>query len=70
MLIPAGTVQLSGQEQHGARKISATPYLYFQALGFGRVGMDGKPRPINIDMDNIQWDRTTDWTRENWRPAL
>jgi hypothetical protein len=29
--------------------------------------MDGKPRPINIEhgKNNIQWDRTTEWTRQN-----
>ena len=29
--------------------------------------MDGKPRPINIEhgKKNIQWDRTTEWTRKN-----
>ena len=31
------------------------------------MGLDDKPRPIHIDHGegNIQWDRTTDWVRNN-----
>jgi hypothetical protein len=34
---------------------------------WGRLGLDGKPRPIHIDHGkaNIQWDRTTQWVRQN-----
>jgi hypothetical protein len=32
-----------------------------------RLGLDGKPRPIHIDHGEkvIQWDRQTEWTKEN-----
>ena len=49
-------------------EISATPYIFtFKLWDWGRLGMDGKPRPINIEhgKKNIQWDRTTEWTRQN-----
>jgi mannose-6-phosphate isomerase class I len=66
-LIPAGTVHCSG---HGSMvlEISATPYIFtFKLWDWGRLGMDGKPRPINIahGKNVIQWDRTTQWSREN-----
>ena len=34
---------------------------------WGRKGLDGKPRPIHLQhgLANIQWDRTTDWSRRN-----
>ena len=37
---------------------------------WGRLGLDGKPRPIHLDHGaaNIQWDRTTEWTRRNLIP--
>jgi len=66
-LIPAGTVHCSGKNSM-VLEISATPYIYtFKLWDWGRLGLDGKPRPINIERGKkvIQWDRTTDWTREN-----
>ena len=47
-------------------EISATPYIFtFKLWDWGRLGLDGKPRPIHLDhgQANIQWDRTTDWVR-------
>jgi hypothetical protein len=34
---------------------------------WGRMGLDGKPRPVHLDhgLANMQWDRTTDWVRRN-----
>ncbi len=66
-LIPAGTVHCSGA---GAivLEISATPYIFtFKLWDWGRLGLDGKPRPIHLDHGaaNIQWDRTTAWVGEN-----
>ena len=49
-------------------EISATPYIFtFKLWDWGRLGMDGKPRPINIEHGKnvIQWERTSTWTREN-----
>ena len=66
-LIPAGTVHCSGRDGM-VLEISATPYIFtFKLYDWGRLNMDGKPRPINVThgLKNIQWDRTTEWTREN-----
>lgn len=67
VLIPAGTIHCSGKNSM-VLEISATPYIFtFKLWDWGRLGMDGKPRPINIEhgKKNIQWDRTTEWTRQN-----
>ena len=66
-LIPAGTVHCSGAESM-VLEISATPYIFtFKLWDWNRLGLDGKPRPIHLTHGtaNIQWDRTTAWTREN-----
>ena len=67
VLIPAGTVHCSGKNSM-VLEISATPFIFtFTLWDWGRLGMDGKPRPINIEHGKkvIQWDRTTQWTKEN-----
>ena len=49
-------------------EISATPYIFtFKLWDWGRVGLDGTPRPIHLEhgVRNIQWDRTTEWVRNN-----
>jgi mannose-6-phosphate isomerase class I len=64
-LIPAGTVHCSGANSM-VLEISATPYIFtFKMWDWGRLGLDGKPRPIHLDhgLANLQWDRTTEWTR-------
>jgi mannose-6-phosphate isomerase class I len=66
-LIPAGTVHCSGKGSM-VLEISATPYIFtFKLWDWGRVGLDGYPRPIHIEhgVRNIQWDRTTEWARTN-----
>ncbi|MEI6175455.1 MAG: class I mannose-6-phosphate isomerase [Verrucomicrobiota bacterium] len=66
-LIPAGTVHCSGAESM-VLEISATPYIFtFKMWDWGRLGLDGKPRPIHLDhgAQNIDWSRTTAWTREH-----
>lgn len=65
--IPAGTVHCSGADTM-VLEISATPYIFtFKLWDWGRVGLDGLPRPIHLEHGeaNIQWDRDTDWVMEN-----
>ena len=65
-LIPAGTIHCSGANSM-VLEISATPYIFtFKLWDWGRLGLDGRPRPIHIEHGaaNIQWDRTTDWVRQ------
>lgn len=67
LLIPAGTVHCSGKNTM-VLEISATPYIFtFKLWDWGRVGLDGLPRPVHIahGEQNIQWDRTTGWVKEN-----
>jgi mannose-6-phosphate isomerase class I len=64
-LIPAGTVHCSGRNSM-VLEISATPYIFtFKMWDWGRLGLDGRPRPIHIGhgVASIAWDRTTEWVR-------
>ena len=66
-LIPNGTIHCSGA---GAMvlEISATPSIFtFKLYDWGRLGLDGLPRPINIKHGShvIQWERQTDFVRQN-----
>lgn len=66
-LIPAGTIHCSGS---GAMvlEISATPSIFtFKLWDWGRLGLDGQPRPINIGHGShvIQWERQTEYTRHH-----
>ncbi|HVU58942.1 MAG TPA: class I mannose-6-phosphate isomerase [Puia sp.] len=64
--IPAGTVHCSGANSL-VLEISATPYIFtFKLWDWNRLGLDGKPRPINIEHGekNIQWERTESWIRK------
>ena len=66
-LIPAGTVHCSGA---GAMvlEISATPSIFtFKLWDWGRLGLDGLPRPINIGHGSkvIQWERQTEFVRNH-----
>jgi mannose-6-phosphate isomerase class I len=66
-LIPAGTIHCSGKNSM-VLEISATPYIFtFKLWDWGRLGLDGRPRPIHIDhgVANLQWDRKTEWTKLN-----
>ncbi|MGG7665304.1 class I mannose-6-phosphate isomerase [Dyadobacter sp. BHUBP1] len=67
ILIPAGTVHCSGKNAV-VLEISATPYIFtFKLWDWGRLGLDGKPRPINIEHGKnvIDWSRDEDWVKEN-----
>lgn len=67
VLIPAGTVHCSGANSM-VLEISATPYIFtFKLWDWGQLGLDGKPRPISLHHGKnvIQWNRTTQWTKEN-----
>ncbi len=66
-LIPGGTIHCSGA---GAMvlEISATPSIFtFKLYDWGRLGLDGLPRPINIRHGEhvIQWERQTEFVKEN-----
>jgi mannose-6-phosphate isomerase class I len=64
-LIPAGTIHCSGRNSM-VLEISATPYIFtFKLWDWGRMGLDGKPRPIHINHGRhvLQFDRTTEWVR-------
>lgn len=67
ILIPAGTIHCSGKNAV-VLEISATPYIFtFKLWDWGRLGLDGKPRPINIEHGKnvIDWARDEDWVKEN-----
>jgi mannose-6-phosphate isomerase class I len=66
-LIPAGTIHCSGANGM-VLEISATPYIFtFKLWDWGRPGLDGRPRPIHLEHGaaNIQWNRDTEWVRQN-----
>ncbi|MBB1198843.1 mannose-6-phosphate isomerase [Enterobacteriaceae bacterium 89] len=66
-LIPAGTVHCSGSGTM-VLEISATPYIFtFKLWDWGRLGMDGLPRPVHLDHGEqvIDWQRDTQWVQQH-----
>lgn len=62
-LIPNGTIHCSGINGM-VLEISATPYIFtFKLYDWGRLGLDGEPRAINIEHGSkvINWERNTEY---------
>lgn len=68
-LIPGGTVHCSGANSM-VLEISSTPNLFtFKLWDWQRLGLDGKPRPINVERGEkvIDWGRDTAFVDQNLR---
>ncbi|WP_027628354.1 class I mannose-6-phosphate isomerase [Ruminiclostridium cellobioparum] len=66
-LIPAGTAHCSGDNTM-VLEISSTPFIFtFKLWDWGRLGLDGKPRPIHLEHGKavLQFDRNTEWVEKN-----
>ncbi len=67
ILIPAGTIHCSGANSV-VLEISATPFNFtFKLWDWGRMGLNGKPRPISLAHGEkvIDWNRTSKWSKDN-----
>ena len=68
-LIPGGTVHSSGAGGM-VLEISSTPNLFtFKMWDWQRLGLDGKPRPINVErgLKVIDWERDMDFVNAQLR---
>ncbi len=65
--IPSGTVHCSGSDCV-VLEISATPFIFtFKLWDWGRLGLDGKPRPVHLEHGRrvLRPERDTAWVEEN-----
>ncbi len=68
VLIPAGTIHCSGKSSMVLEISCNTIYFHLQTLGLGPPGNGWKANGQSISNTAkkvIQWDRTTQWTKEN-----
>lgn len=66
-LIPAGTLHCSGAGSM-VLEISATPYIFtFKLWDWNRLGLDGLPRPVNIERGSsvIEWNRDESYASQH-----
>lgn len=60
ILIPNGTVHCSAKDSV-VLEISSAPYMFtFKLWDWGRMGLDGRPRPIHLE----HGEKSIDWTRK------
>lgn len=68
-LIPGGTIHCSGAESM-VLEISSTPNIFtFKLWDWQRLGLDGQPRPINVERGScvIDWNRDTEYVDNHLR---
>ncbi|MBC1935877.1 mannose-6-phosphate isomerase [Listeria grandensis] len=66
-LIPSGTIHCSGANSM-VLEISLCAYIFtFKLWDWGRLGLDGKPRPVHLDHGEkvINWNRSEGWVADN-----